>query len=300
MRELASEQATTRRRATMIANAHSQHKKEPCRKDASGGWLRTWEEYGPPPAPRPLHMLTRREVLRVIQTRQPRRFTPSQERLLRRLADLAQDKGWCIFSTAAWQKHGKDEQKEDTGLVRTQLLRTRRELVEQQVIFYEPFPEEEAPYVTQPGNGWIGLRPLAEWVIPEKKWGGIRDNAGRKKAGCNNLISTQTSCNNLIPPHRTCNNLISQDARHLSPHSQASCNNLKTAPGPSSAEHTEPTHLLEADEEIKLIHPPEIKLIQHTSAGAAPDKAPEAALSGEERGNRERGTSSLELSDDSS
>jgi hypothetical protein len=187
------------------------------------------------------------------------------------LGDFSQDKGWCCFSLLPWQ--------EKTRLPRTQLLRTRRELLEQQVIFFEPFPDETPPFATQPGNGWIGLRSMADWVIPAKSWGGHRDGAGRKKQTlCNNLNHEQPFCNNLNTWQVDCNNLISGDEIWTSPSvNQVSCNNLKTATGLVSSELDGGAPLVHADSEINLIPeevPGSIKLISEecheATAGAAP------------------------------
>lgn len=130
---------------------------------------REWAEYGPPPMLpiRPPAASAVRQALLL------RRVNPTQSNLLLHLLELAGTRSWCYFSTIGWMKA--------LGVTSPQLLRARRALIEQHIIFYQPFPAEEAPYLDQPKNGWIGFYPPAEWYSCAKTWGGTREGAGRPK-----------------------------------------------------------------------------------------------------------------------
>jgi hypothetical protein len=83
----------------------------------------------------------------------------------------------------------------ELDVARTQLLRSRRELVDLHIIYYQEFPPESAPFVDQPDCGWIGFYPPAEWLPRTRKpWGGARAHVG--------CYSTQADCNNLISEER--------------------------------------------------------------------------------------------------
>ncbi len=164
------------------AAAHHQEETRTLRRPMRRTRHRDWSDYGPPPF-LPLRSPTAQEVGKALRQR---RMSPTQTSIIQYMRDLCGTRGWCYFSTRHWVK--------ELDVARTQLLRSRRELVDLHIIYYQEFPPESAPYVDQPDCGWIGFYPPAEWrPRTRKSWGGARAHAGRhsSQADCNNLNSEE-------------------------------------------------------------------------------------------------------------
>ena len=189
---------------------------------------REWADYGAP-LRLPLRPPTASEVQQALLQC---RMSPTQTNVLQLLLRLAGARSWCYFSTVGWMNA--------LSLARTQLLRARRELVEQHILYYQEFPPEPAaPYLDQPNNGWIGFYPPGEWLPRTRHWGGARAGAGRPKkqqsgnslnsegqATCDSLISAdqqQAVCNSLIMEHRASQAMPALSETH---HAQATCDSL--------------------------------------------------------------------------
>ena len=194
---------------------------------------REWADYGAPPL-LPLRPPTAAEVRQALLQR---RMSPTQTNVLQHLLKLAGARSWCYFSTIGWMNA--------LSIARTQLLRARRELVEQHILYYQEFPPEPAaPYLDQPNNGWIGFYPPSEWLPRTRHWGGARQGAGRpkKQQSCDSLNSesqSQANGNRLIFADRQqgdCDSLISQPGESQATpvlskahHIQAACNSLNVS-----------------------------------------------------------------------